>query len=152
MLHFFQPVMLEQALELRIKILIVLDAVHVVALDHPLDMKSRQSDAQRIVLQNFLGDCCRRSNHRAPGAKALFELALKALEQLNVFRFFTRKLEQRPRAVVIRLKLRPGVIDHERQNKLLDQSEDAKIGVTSDLVERALLFAVKEREWLNPRQ
>ncbi|HEX5875456.1 MAG TPA: hypothetical protein VFY60_12480 [Pyrinomonadaceae bacterium] len=40
-LHLFDPVVLEQALELRIEVLIIFDAVDVVALDHPFDVQRR---------------------------------------------------------------------------------------------------------------
>ena len=52
MLHFFNPVMFEQALELRIEILVVFDALEVMTLDHPLDVKRRDRHGQWIVSQD----------------------------------------------------------------------------------------------------
>ena len=40
-LHFFNPVIFQQALELRVEFLIVLDAFEVMTLDHPLDVQRR---------------------------------------------------------------------------------------------------------------
>ena len=49
MLSFFKPVVLRQALELRVKVRIVLDVAYVMAFAHPFDMQDRKSDARRIV-------------------------------------------------------------------------------------------------------
>src|SRR5262245_6686743 len=49
MLRLFQPMVLEQTLELRIKALIIHDALDVVPQSQPLDMENRDPDAQWTV-------------------------------------------------------------------------------------------------------
>ena len=73
------------------------------------------------------------------GAEAALELLAEALEQLDVLGLFAGELQQRAHAVVVRLKLRPGMVEHEREDELLDQAEDAEVGVAADLVQSALL-------------
>jgi hypothetical protein len=46
---------------------------------------------------------------------------------LDVFCFFTGKLKQRTYAVVVSLKLRTCMIQHERQNELFHESENAQV-------------------------
>ena len=75
------------------------------------------------------------ANHRTFGAKAFLELLPEALEELDVFRFFAGKLQQCADAVVVSLELLSRMIQHERQNELFDQTEDAQVSVAPDLVE-----------------
>ena len=49
MLRLFQPVVLEQALELRVEVLIIPDALDVVPQSDPLDVENRNPDPQRAV-------------------------------------------------------------------------------------------------------
>ena len=80
-------------------------------------------------------------NYRALGAEAVLKLLPEALEELDVFCFFAGKLKQRADALVIPLKLRPGMIQNERQNELFHESENAQVSVASDLIENPLLVA-----------
>src|SRR5215208_7061544 len=50
-LHFLNPVMFEQTLELRVELLIVFNAFKVVTLHHPLDVKGRYRYREWIVGQ-----------------------------------------------------------------------------------------------------
>src|SRR5215471_20978048 len=140
---------LEQTFELRIQFLIVLDAVHVMPLHHPLDVQGRQGNAERIMRQNFFGDSRGWSDHLTHGAKTCLEFAPEPLEQLDVLGFFARELQQRARAKVVRLKLLPRLVEHERQDKLFNEPKNAEVRVASDLVEHELLIAVKKCERLN---
>lgn len=57
-------------------------------------------------------------------AEACFELALKALEQLNVLGFFAGKLQESSHRIIITVHLPARVVDHKWQNELFDQSKD----------------------------
>src|SRR5205085_7640113 len=81
-----------------------------------------------------------------------FEFLAEALEQLNVFGLFTRELQQRAHAIIVAPELRPRVVQHERQYELFDKTEDAEIGVASDLIQRPPLFAVEKRKLLDARE
>src|ERR1051325_4607459 len=86
------------------------------------------------------------------GAEAFFELALKALEQLNVLGFFAGKLQKSSHRIIVTMNLMPRVIDDERQNELFHQSKDAQIRVAPDLIQQQLLFIVQKRESLHARE
>src|SRR5205085_12375102 len=141
---FFEPVVFQQARELRIEFLIVLHTVDEVPLHHPLDVQRRQRNAERIVRENRAGNRLRRTDHGATTAESFFEFLAEALEQLNVFGLFTRELQQRAHAIIVAPELRPRVVQHERQYELFDKTEDAEIGVASDLIQRPPLFAVEK--------
>ena len=55
-LHLFHPVMLEQALELRIERAVVVDRFLEVPLAHPFDVQDRQRHRQRMMREDVLGD------------------------------------------------------------------------------------------------
>src|SRR5262245_2540505 len=48
--------------------------------------------------------------------------------------------------------MRPYVIEHERQNKLLDQAKSVEIARAANLVEQNLLFRAEKIQRLYPRQ
>src|SRR6185369_7665283 len=110
----FDPVMFQEALELRVEGLIVPDALNVMALDHPLDVQRRQRHAQRIVLEYLGRDRFGWTNYETVSAETVLKFLAKAFEQLNVLRFLARKLQQRPDAVIVARQLRPSVVQDER--------------------------------------
>src|SRR5690349_5209062 len=114
-LHFFNPVMFEQALELRIEFLIVSDAFEEVPLHHPLDVKRRYRYRERIVYQYCGRDRLGWTNDVTERAKSVFKFHAEAFEKLNMFRFFTRKLQQRAHAEVITAQLWASMVQYERQ-------------------------------------
>ena len=129
MLCLFHPVVFEQALELRIEFLIVFDAFEVMSLHHPLDMKRRDRHREWIVDQN--GGCDRLgwSNDIADCAKPVFKFHPKLFEELNMLRFFTRKLQQRAYAEVVTTQLWTRMVQYERQYEFFYESEDAEISI-----------------------
>src|SRR5262249_40257124 len=142
----------EQALELRIERLVALDAVLIMTLRHPLDVQDRQSDRQGIVRQDRFRNLIRRPDDRARYAEDALELLTEAFEEVNVFRLLARELQQGARPVIIALQLRTGVIHDERQNELLDQSENSEIRMSSDLVQRPSFDLSQESHPLHARQ
>jgi hypothetical protein len=60
--------------------------------------------------------------------------------------FLTGKLQQKPRPVVIAVELRPGMVEHERKDEFLDQTEQTEIVVSADLFARR-----QERQGFHPR-
>src|SRR5262245_13947538 len=116
---------LQQALELRIEVLVVANALDVVTLDHPLDVQRGYGHAQCIVLEYLGCDRLRWANHETHGAKPVFKFLSETLEQLDMLRFLAGELQQRAHSVIIALKLWPGVVQYEGENELLDESEDA---------------------------
>ena len=77
MLHFLDPVMFEQTLELRIELLIVFDAIEIVTLHPSLDVQRGNRHAQRIVGQYRCGNLRWSNGLRA---KAVLEFLFEALE------------------------------------------------------------------------
>src|SRR5689334_7863772 len=115
MLYFFNPVMFEQTLKLRIEFLIVFDAFEVVTLHHPLDMKRRDRNREWIVNQDCGRDRFGWPNDVAERPKSVFKFHAKLFEELDMFRFFTRELQQRTYAEVVAAQLWTRMVQHERK-------------------------------------
>ena len=79
-LRLLQPVMLQQALELRIELLIVAYAVDVMPQRYPLNMQDCEPDAQRTVRQHEAFDIFRRTDELTLAAKARGEVIAKPFE------------------------------------------------------------------------
>ena len=126
MLRLLHPMVFQKALELRIEILIVPNTLGVVRLDHPFDVQDGQRNREGLMGEHRIGYRRGRSDHFTLGAKSLHEVFAKPLEQVDVFRLFGGKAEQ---------CARPGMIEDERQDELLDQAEQVQITVSPNLVE-----------------
>src|SRR4029453_6880135 len=72
-LRLLHPVVLEQALELRIELLVLLRALEPVPLRHPLDVQDRQGHRERRVAEHGPGHGVGRADHLAGGAEAALE-------------------------------------------------------------------------------
>ena len=95
MLRLLHPVVAEQALELRIEILVVLDAVEVVRLRHPLEVQGQQRDAEPAVREHDLRDLGRGADHAARRVEARLELLGEPVEQVDVLRLLVGERHQR---------------------------------------------------------
>ena len=84
MLRFFNPVMTQQALELRVEIFVVANAFEIVLLRHPLDSEDDKRDAQWTVGQDGLSDFLGRPDRFAVRYEACLELLRELLEQEKV--------------------------------------------------------------------
>src|SRR5690606_41542148 len=74
----------------------------------------------------------------ARAAPQLRRLSLHdALPIFDVLGLLARELEQGAGPRVVREEHRPHVVEDEGQDELLDQPEDAQVGVAANLVERA---------------
>src|SRR5580700_6743450 len=93
---------LEQALELRIEILVAFDAPEVVALRHPLEAEDGNGDRQGPVAQDRLADVLSWTDQAAFRAELGIELAQHGAEQLAMFFFLVGKVAQRLRAERLR--------------------------------------------------
>ena len=93
MLRFFHPVVPEQALELRIQLLVIGHAVEVVPLSHPLDVQNHQRNRQRMLRENRLRNGFRRSDDFAVAAEGTEKVFAKSLEQIDVLGLFAGELE-----------------------------------------------------------
>jgi hypothetical protein len=80
-------------------------------------------------------------------AETMLKRFTEALEDVDMFGLFAGELQQRAHAIVVALKLRAGVIQHERQDELFYQTEDAQVGGASDLIERALFVCTQKVQW-----
>ena len=60
-----------------------------------------------------------------------------ALEQVDVLGFLAGEVEQRADAPVVIQQMRPGMIEHEGEDELLDHAEDAQILVRGNLVQQS---------------
>ena len=125
---------------LLIEFLIVFNTVEVMTLHHPLDVKRGYRHCERIVVQYRSRDCLGWSNDVAQRAKSVFKFHSKAFEELNVFRFFTRKSQQRANAVIVPTQLWTSMIEYEWQNEFFYESEDAEVCIASDLIKNSFLF------------
>src|SRR5688572_15706678 len=151
-LRLFEPVMLEQALELRVEILVIFNALDVVSQGDPFDVQNRYADAQRAVRQHVTRNLLGRADEVARAAEALVELLRKTLEQVNVLGFLAGKLKKGAHAVVVAGKVRTGMIDDVRKDELLDQTEHAEILVSADLIQNQLLLWREKRKLIYLRQ
>jgi hypothetical protein len=86
--------MLQQAAEQRVQIPVVVNAVHVMALGHPLDLMDQQCDGEWLVRQDGFGDVFRRTDHRAGHAETGLKLDAEAYEQMDVLGLLTGELQQ----------------------------------------------------------
>src|SRR5690349_17753483 len=77
-LCFLHPVMAQQALELRVEVFVVSNAVERMRLCHPLDPQDDERHAQRAVGQNGLSDFLRRPD----GFAVRHEACLKLFREL----------------------------------------------------------------------
>lgn len=134
MLRLFQPMVLQQALELSIQALIILDRFDVVRLDEPLDMQCQQRHREWAVGEYLCCDRLRRSNHFAALAEAGVELLAESLEELDVLGLFARELYEHPCPIIVSRQPRSRVIEHERKDELLYEPEHDEIAETADLV------------------
>jgi hypothetical protein len=122
------------------------------ALCHPLDVEHGERDGERPVRQHLPGHRLRGTDHRAGRPEAPLELRAEALEELDVFGLLSGELEQRPHAVVVAGEPGPRVVQHEGQDELLDEAEQAQVRVGADLVEGSPLGRQQELERPHPRQ
>ena len=142
----------EQALELRVEFFVVANTLEIMLLRHPLDSENHERHAKRAVGQHGLSDFLSRTDRFAVRYETRLELFRKLLEQMNVLGFFPGELQERARAIVVFIQMRPHVIEHERQNELLDDAERVEISVAANLVEQDLLFRVEKSQRLHPGQ
>src|SRR5262249_27778180 len=99
-----------------------------------------------MMSEDVLGHRLARTDDVAFRAEAFIERLGEAMEELYVLRLLAGEFDIGPNPIVVvhhRLRL----AQHERQNELLDQAEDAQIGVSADLIEKPLLA---RREKIEP--
>ena len=144
--------MAQQALELRIELVIVADALEIVLLRRPFDSENDERHAQRTVRQHRPPDFLRWANGFAIRDEALIEFLGKFFEQVNVFRLFTGELQKRSRAIVVLVQVRSYVVQHERKNEFFDQTERVEIAVSANLIEEHLLVIAQEFDRIHTRE
>src|SRR5215475_4856255 len=135
MLRFFQPMMFEQACELRIQILVVLDALDIVPQGHPLDVENRKRHSQSAMREHKLCHVLRRADELTLATETFLELLTKAFKEVNMLGFLAGESQQGPDPVVVAGELRPSMIHHVGENEFLDQSEHREVFMSADLVE-----------------
>ena len=126
--------------------LVVADALEVVPLGHPFDLQDQQRHRQRMVRQHSPPDLLGRTDHGAGRAEARLELALEGAEQVNVLGFLAGEAQS---ARVRRSSLaqqRPRMVEHERQDELLDQAEGVEVAVGADVVQLEPPLGIEEVE------
>src|SRR5215831_20879894 len=94
--------------------------------------------------QNCTCDLRGRSDRVARRRKALLELCDKLSEQMNVLRFFPSELQERPSPILVAVELGTRMVEHERYDELLDQSECVEIAVSPNLVQYTLFLVCQE--------
>lgn len=109
-LGLLQPVVLEQAFELLVQILIIPYALDIVSLGHPLDVENRERHSQRAVREHKPCHIIRGANEITLVAETLLEFFAEAFEEVNVLGFLAGKSEQGPDPVIISGELRSRVI------------------------------------------
>src|SRR4030095_8671011 len=142
----------QQALELPVEILIILNPFYVVPEGDPLDMQDRNPDSQRTVRKHEpLHSLCG-ANKVALAAETRFEFLPEALEKVNVLRLFAGKLEQSPDAIIVSRELRPRVVNHVGKNEFLDEAKHGQIFMAADLIQSPLLGLCEKGKPLGLRQ
>src|SRR5215204_6821454 len=91
--------------------------------------------------KNFPGDRRRRTNDRAFARKGFMKLRRKRFEQLDMLRFFARKLQKSADAVIVFIERRANVIEHERQDEFFDEPENCEIRMPFDLIEHEFFIS-----------
>jgi hypothetical protein len=110
-----------------------------VPLHEPLDVESEQRHRKRAARQHLGRYRLRGPDRLAAVAEARVELRPEPLEELDVLGLLARKLDERPCPVAVAGQPRPRVIQHERQDELLDEPEHNEVAKSSDLVQSPLL-------------
>src|SRR5215472_17443056 len=146
MLRFFQPMMFEQACELRIQILVVLHALDIVSQGHPLDVQNRERHSQSAVRENKLCYIIRWSNELTLAAETLLEFFAESFKEVNVFGFLAGESQQSPDPVVVAGKLRPSMIHHVGEDEFLNQSKHREVYMSADLLEGHLFCRSQKRK------
>ena len=104
------------------------------------------------MAQDFRDDRVRRTDDLALDRKAADERLVEALEQMDVLGFLAGEVEHRPDPPVVVRQMRTRMIEHERQDELLDDPEDREVLMRADLIEDALLERVEAVERRRPGQ
>src|SRR5215471_13491740 len=152
MLRFFQPMMFEQACELRIQILVVLHALDIVSQGHPLDVENRKRHSQSAMREHKLCHVHRRADEFTLTAETLLELLTKTFKEMNVLGFLAGESEQSPDPVVVAGKLRPSMIHHVGENEFLNEPKHGEVFMAADLVEGYLFRRSQKRKAIDLRQ
>src|SRR5215467_9194060 len=113
---------------------------------HPLDLQNNQRHRQWVMRQHRVADCCGRADDITSCAETAIKFIAKSLKQMNMFGLFSGKLQKCSSSIIIRIEFRPRVIHDEWENKFLDETKDAEIGVSSNLVELETFVAGKESQ------
>ena len=74
-------------------------------------------------------DLGRRSDYVTAAAEATLELLAEPAKELDVLRLLACKREERPDSHFVVVEQRAGVVEHERQDELLDQAEYVEVAV-----------------------
>src|SRR6185503_5950450 len=124
------------------QLLIILDAINIVVLNHPFDVQGYQGNTQRIVRKDLRRDSFGWSNYRTFGFKAVRELLPESLEELNVLRFFAGELQKRSRSKIVGLQMGSCLVQHKGQDEFFDQPKDRQVSIPSDLIKKLLLLGI----------
>src|SRR5262245_54803599 len=144
--------MFQQALELRVEILIILNPFYVVPQSHPLDVQDRNPDSQRTVRKHEPLHILCGANKVALVAEASFEFLAEALENVNVLRLLAGKLERSTDLVAVSGELRPRVVNHVGKNEFLDEAKHGQIFMAADLIQSPLLGLCEKGKLLGLHQ
>src|SRR6185369_11537480 len=117
------------------------------SLRHPFDMKDQQRNCQRRMREHSLSDFGRRADNGTLSGEPSFEFLRETFEQLNVFCFFTGKLQESANTIIVVIERRADVIQYERENELLDQAKDREIGVSADLIQNTFFIIIEKCEF-----
>src|SRR5262249_38415991 len=152
MLRFFQPVMLEQACELRIQILVVLDALDIVPQGHPLDVENRKRYSQSAVREHKPCHVIRRANELTLAAEALLEFFAEPFKEMNVFGFLAGESQQGSDPVVVAGELQPSVIHDVGENEFLNEPKHGEVFMAADLVKCRFFCRSQKRKTIDLRK
>src|SRR5215470_14487054 len=117
------------------------NALEVMSLLHPLDVKDDEGHSQRMMRENRPRNFVRRPDGLAWRSKTLLEFGGKLFEQLDVLGLLAGELQKSPRLVVVLVQMRADMVEDKGQNELLDQAECVQVSIAPDLIQKQL-FAV----------
>ena len=120
-------------------------------LSEPLDVQRGEEHAQGAVRQDGRSDLRGWTDHTAVGVEAGPELLDEPPEELDVLRFLLGEAKKSSSLLTL-VSPTANVVEHRRDDVLLDQSEQGEVGESADVIELQLFLGVEASDRADARQ
>src|SRR5579863_1539954 len=150
MLGLLDPVIPEQALELRVELVVVSHAVNIVRLGHPLEAQDSHCDGEWAVAQYRLADLVCRANQGTPSAEGGVKFLEDAGEELAVLFFLGYEVMQ---SFGPEWRLYGAILSgraDERHDESLDELEQREVATRADVIQPESLRGAQKAKRLSP--